>query len=154
MLVVVLICGYLINQLLLVETVYLTDLKTKQGQVENAKCIDTETTSGVKFLVNYFGENEQDFLLLPRHITCKNILSRFIGGNVKITYFKNVYFGISLNEEALTDTEVELSKFNNKSDSIAFIVFISIISIYMLYLKGRHVTNRLRNGTRKEPRAP
>jgi len=148
------VCILLVGKLLLTETVNLSDLKTKQGKVENAVCVDYKATSGVKFLVNYFGENEQDFIILPKNINCHDILPRFIGSDIKITYYQNSYFGILLDNKSLTDTDTELSEFNNKNSSIAFIMFVSVFSALLFYFKGRHVTNRSRNGTREKRRAP
>jgi len=139
--IVILVVGIALIARVLTYVVEASDLSEKLGKINNAHCVEYKDTSGVKFLVNYFGENEEDFIILPKHMKCESVLSKFIGGSIRITYYKNTYFGVYLNGEEVRNTDSELTEFSNKTSSVIFISFITIFTSLLFYLKGRHITN-------------
>ena len=123
-------------------SVLLDDLKVKTGKVENAECYESRSSIGIKLLVNYTGTPEQDFILLPAYADCENIVGKFAGNEISISYHNNAYFGVSVAGNSIIQTEQALAQFNSKFGSIVFVSFMALVFIIALYFRGKHVTSQ------------
>jgi hypothetical protein len=142
MVLVILIGGGLILSLNASGQVSPTDLQNKSGMVLSAECVKSRSVHGVNVLVNFSGTAVHDYFSLPVDTQCQEVMSGLIGNNLTISYFENVYFGVSVGDKMIRDTEGALSDFNDKTSSITFLCFTMLIAILALYFKGKHVTNK------------
>jgi len=128
--------------LLMTNKVSIESIKYKKGRVINPTCVESHSSKGIKFLARYSGQPVEDYVSLPLDINCQEIVSEFNNGKILIAYFNNKYFGVSINGRELRNTELQLSKFNDKSGSIAFILFVISVSVFTLYFRGSHVARK------------
>ncbi len=140
---IILVAGGLIVSLCTDNPVSINDLHKKSGVVASATCVKSRSVYGIKLQINYSGTLEKDYFSLPININCIEVASELKEGSIlTISYFENAYFGISVGDKVIRNTEQAISDFNDKTGSIMFLSFIAFVSILALYWKGRHVTSK------------
>ena len=120
------------------DTVTQSDLNYKTGATSKPECIESRTVKGIRFTAKYSTETKNDFIQLPEAIPCNSeLLAEFNDGNIEIYYNKNIYYGILLNGSMIRNTEQSIGEHNNKTSSIMFVLFLTAISIFAVYFKGK-----------------
>ena len=132
----------LIGRLVSVEPVAVSDLREKQGRVTEAECVVTSSVNGLKFLAAYDDVPVEDYVNLPGGSACEDLLPILQGNTITITYFDNKYFGITVGDRVLISSETAVDEFNDKSGSVSFVAFLTLVAALSFYLRGWHVTRR------------
>lgn len=111
-------------------------LSNKKGLVRSALCVDSRSSQGIRFEVGYSGNDYvEDFIFLPNGLDCNSdLLDKFIGQIISISYYENYYLGIEIGDLIIRDELVEVRRVNNSRIDFSFEIFvILIISLSVLF---------------------
>jgi hypothetical protein len=133
----------------LANTVSLDDIQYKKGTIESATCIDSRSVRGIRVVATYSNGPVEDYVALPVGIECSPSLTSQIRGEViKVAYYEAHSFGVSVGSHELRDTATEIARFNDRSRSIIFVAFVTVVAVCAIYFRGRNASTAIvREGT-------